>query len=377
MKRVGIITMHRVLNYGSVLQAFATQQIVRGLGFDAMLIDYKFPNQYHYDRETDERRKIKPWYKKTAKQNLINLVIKTKRLLGIGNQSIKIKRFKNFINDNYKLTEPYDTFERLNTMPPDFDIYMTGSDQVWNHKTSKGDPNFFLDFVRNGAPRIAFSASFTMIPDEASARYLKEYTHISMRENNGREICSRLTDRDIPLTLDPTLMLSADEWKRIAQAKQEDNGCIVLYMLDYAYGTNPYMYDIAKFWQKKIGTKIVSIGVCQSGTGLDIEKRDDSGPMEFIQIMYNARLVITNSFHGTAFALNFGKPLIAVAPPNDEDDRIATIITSTRTNNCLVKTGYAIDEIDPHYDVEAEQTTLDGLRRTSFDYLRNALNATK
>lgn len=366
--------MHKVLNYGSALQAFATQHVVESMGYDTTIIDYKFPNEYHTSRETDEKRKRKPWYRKSVKQNLIDCIVRAKRVLHIGPYSTKAERFEKFYKEHYRLTKHYPTHESLMNKAPEFDIYMTGSDQVWNAKTAKGDPNFFLAFVRNGARRVAFSASFTRQPETDIKSYLIGYDHISMREKNGQKICNQLIGGTPALTLDPTLMIEADEWRNMAVKPKIEGGYIVVYMLDYAYGKNPYMTELAEYYQKKMKKTIVSVGVDFEHSGLEVTNRFDCGPLEFLGLMAEAELVITNSFHGTAFALNFGRPLVAIAPLKEEDDRLATITELTHTENCLVKSGTAPETIVETYNVENEQRVLEELRKTSMDYLYKALS---
>lgn len=374
MKRIGIITMHKVLNYGSALQAFATQHVVESMGYDASIIDYRFPNEYHISRETDIRRIPKPWYKKGIKQNIIDIVVAVKRTLNIGAHSTKRNRFERFYREHYKLTELYPSHESLMENAPEFDVYMTGSDQVWNMKTAKGDPNFFLAFVKNGAKRVAFSASFTRKPEMDITSYLKTYDAISMRERNGQTICEELIGRRPSLTLDPTLMLTAKEWKSMAVEQNIGGGYILIYMLDYAYGKSQYMMELAEYYQKRLGKRVVSVGVEFKHKDMEVINRVDCGPLEFLGLMADADMVITNSFHGTAFALNFGRPLIAIAPPVDEDDRIATTISLAHADNCLVKSGTRPEDVVYTYDVEREQEALAEMRNSSMEYLKNALS---
>ena len=118
MKRVGIVTMHKVVNYGSALQAWATQEVIRRLGYDVLIIDYVYPNAFHIkDKKRNIARSVLQWCLHFCQ----GFPWEKKR-----------KHFEKFWNDNFNLTQTYPCVESIYNNPPDFDVYVAGSDQIWN-----------------------------------------------------------------------------------------------------------------------------------------------------------------------------------------------------------------------------------------------------
>ena len=139
MKRVGIVTMHKVVNYGSALQAWATQEVIRRLGYDVLIIDYVYPNAFHIkDKKRNIARSVLQWCLHFCQ----GFPWEKKR-----------NHFEKFWNDNFNLTQTYPCVESIYNNPPDFDVYVAGSDQIWNPTCIKGDGVFLLDFVTNGKRR--------------------------------------------------------------------------------------------------------------------------------------------------------------------------------------------------------------------------------
>ena len=200
MKKVGIITMHKVVNYGSALQAYALQRVIEKLGYDCEIIDYVYPNEYHLSQYP----KLPAW-----KSWVLFLI---QMLYGFP-QKKRIKLFERFYKDYLKLSPVcYKSREQLQGNPPHYDIYVTGSDQVWNPKSIVEDTSFMLSFVRNDVHKISYAASFATdsIPDRFRGlykAYLDMYSAISVREKNGIEIIRNLIEKKSELVLYPTILL--------------------------------------------------------------------------------------------------------------------------------------------------------------------------
>ena len=200
MKTVGIITMHKPVSYGSALQAYALQKKIDDLGYNAQLIDYKYPNKSHV-------AKNKPFVSYLYKMAsfFVNMIF--------GFPDIqKNKKFEFFYNSYYKLSKFYDSEESLIEDPPKYDIYMTGSDQVWNVKFVKNDTSFLLGFVSEENKKCSYAASFAIkdLPSEYQPYYktlLSQYDHITVREQSGVKLVNQITGKDAFCVCDPTLLL--------------------------------------------------------------------------------------------------------------------------------------------------------------------------
>lgn len=140
IKDLGILTMHRVVNYGSALQAYATQRVIENMGYTCEIIDYMYPNAFQYQRGTS--------------YTPITFKSKVSKFFGLNPYWRKVNKFEKFYRDYFHLSPKYNCPEEINTNPPIYRAYITGSDQVWNPVHTKGDLTFLLDFVTNAPSNI-------------------------------------------------------------------------------------------------------------------------------------------------------------------------------------------------------------------------------
>lgn len=377
--KIGIITTFRQANFGSVLQAFSLQYVIEKMGHNAILIDYKYPNDYHY--KNGHPRKsfwIIEKYKLRLFLGKIGLKPKNKMLL-----------MNEFISQNIICTKSYNSKNKLHSNPPKFEVYISGSDQIWNPNTMFGDMSYFLDFAPKTAKKIAYSSSFSCdtIPQKYQyeyRQYLQQYNSIFVREENGRQIAKALTGRtDIDVVLDPTLLLKKDEWEKYADQSSLKNipqNYILFYMLAYTYNPQNKMAEILNKLQNQYNLPILSLSpkpIGFEGRFIQIEHTHTVGIYEFLDLFRNATMVVTSSFHGTAFALNFGKPLLALIDGEKKsDDRISTIMEKMGMNKQLINTNTIIDnQIVPFYDVKREQEILEIERNRCLNLLKKSIES--
>ena len=315
--------MHKVVNFGSALQACALLKKIRDLGYDAELIDYKYPNAIHKEGQSLLREAIKQTI------HFLNSAI-------VGFPTIRQKiRYKKFWKENFVLSsQKYPTPQSIENNPPIYDIYVTGSDQVWNANFTKKDSSFLLSFAPEGAKKIAYSSSFALntIPDEYEclfAKYLPLYKHISVREESGVDLANKYGKTTAEWVCDPTLLLTKQEWANIAKGGKsyKKQPYILVFLLAYSFDPFPDVDFIVNKVQKELGLHVIY---------LDAGKRDyfkpnshvvkDAGPKEFINLFLDAEFIITSSFHGTAFSINFGKPFLSIIELNNPDSRIGSLL---------------------------------------------------
>jgi len=323
-KSVGLITMHRVLNPGSALQAYALQRKVLELGYHCEIIDYVFPNNRHRPKD-----RVKNRLKRNGRAFLSNL------RWGFA-PAIRKKRFQHFYDRCFSLSQQsYRCFEDIHNNPPSYDIYLTGSDQVWNPKHIKDDCTFFLSFCnQTKSPRIAFAASFATnyIPEELRdlyARHLASYNRISVREKSGIKLVSDLTGQKAEVVCDPTLLLDRNEWSRLAELSsiKIKHPYILAYVLNYAFNPHPQVDGMIEQVQARLNMPVVYL----NGRLADIRKKNScvikkAGPCEFLWLFRHADFILTTSLHGTAFALNFSKPFCSVIENAQNDSRILSLL---------------------------------------------------
>ena len=365
-RRIGILTMHRVQNYGSALQAYALQEYINRLGYDAELIDYIFPNGKH-----KQRRPLKQRIKSTLFKWIFCLPIFRKN-----------KRFARFYSAYYKCSEQrFDNPQSLVQYDYPYDILITGSDQVWNPIHILTDTSFFLPFAHSHTPKIAYAPSFSVasLPAgfEAIIRpYVEDYSHISVREKSGIDIMKSLTDKEVSMVCDPTLLLTKADWNVLAaQSKIKiSEPYILVYVLSYAYNPYPAINAIIEKVQQELDMPLILL----DAPVLDMKFKNarfikDAGPAEFLYLVQHASFVITTSFHGTAFALNFGIPFYSVIRDHSGfDTRMIDLIESVEADRAIVYDQPIDKPIAMNF--ENVEKRLEVIRQHSQAYIRNSLS---
>lgn len=166
---------------------------------------------------------------------------------------------------------------------------------------------------------------------------------------------------------DPTLMLNASQWLELAQPYMgviPSEPYIVLYPLNYAFEPRPYIYDVAREIQRRTNALIIALGSDPDWpSDLRVENRRNVSAEEFVALMSGAECVVTSSFHGTAFAVNFGRPLVSVVPAGASgDDRQRSLLSSLGISDKAVEIGTPVGSLNPCYDSVIVRATLDSIR---------------
>ena len=311
--------MHRPISYGSALQAYATLRTIEKMGYDAEIIDYQYPNDIHFKKSKNAFGTIKSFL-----ENMF---------FGFPNVE-KERKFKDFYNVFYKMSNYYPTRKSLEENPPEYDIYVTGSDQVWNTKFIKDDTTFLLSFVPEGKKRVAFSSSFAHSQfDENYAelfrKYLTKYEKISVRELSGVEIVKNLTGQNADHVCDPTLLLDKEEWN-VVEEKSDlkiKEPYILIFMLCYSFNPYPQAKHIIKEIQKQLKLKVIYLdGVKENYLEPNSKVIKNAGPSDFLHLIRNASYVITDSFHGTLFSILFNIPFTSIVNPQNTDSRVTNFL---------------------------------------------------
>ena len=359
--KIGILTMHRVLNYGSALQAFSLQHYLESLGHSVELIDYIFPNKGTVS-----------FYQRCVQGAKDLLTQRYKKKL----------RFQKFYSDYYRCTEKqYMAPSSLEDADFDYDIIFTGSDQVWNPIHIKEDYSFFLPFVKKGIRKCSYSSSFSVdrlpVDIQPTVRsFLQTYDCISVREKSGQKIVRDLIGKDVSVTCDPTMLLDKEEWMNIASSVRPKikSPYILLYVLSYAYNPYPEIDRIISRVQSELKLPLVSL----DGVNDDYIKKNaliirDAGPLEFLHLINNAAFVITTSFHGTAFSLNFGKPFFSVVRDRTGfDTRMVDLLERVNVDRAIPFTMNP-DAVQVSME-DGFVCDIEGFRKESFSYLRQCLS---
>lgn len=380
-KRIGIVTIVKVNNYGAELQAYATQRKLNLMGYDAELIDYLYYRNPGHIAEAESR----PFYPYPLKNRVKELGLKLIDAIGRIRKTDAQKRregnFDKFHSQHNRFSATrYRRHSELFGNPPDYDAYCVGSDQVWNPRCYTNLDAYFLNFAPAGKLRFSYASSFGVknVPDSARetyARLLTQMDHISVRESSGVDLVRRLTGKEAELVADPTLLLNRDEWMEVAEPVE---GLPERYVLVYELRALPYLMEVARQIAGHRGIKIVRICKdARSAVGGDdnVINITEAGPSHFVYLFDRAECVVTNSFHGTAFSVNFHRELFCVLS--------ATATNNGRQESLLARVGltdriiYDEQPRDPNQmpttDYAAAEQKLSDLREESVRYIKRAL----
>lgn len=382
MKKIGIITMYNNNNYGSALQCFATIKLLRKLKYDPIVIER---NDSNVKRELIRLlRKIQFLYRimlYPEKWKKFKLSFSESKR-GYNEISIESKRLINkFINENIPICNlSYRKLKKL-ARSDEFYAFISGSDQIWNVSSPYLDPMLYLEFSPKNK-RIALAPSFGIdeIPyyeKKILAKKLKKYAYLSIRENSGVQIIKELTGRNANLILDPTLLVSKEEWISLSEkGKRLNDG--KKYVLAY-FLNEPSQIAI------EIIRKLISDLKCELIVlPYDFKKYKQigeykfysAGPKEFINLINQSEFIVTDSFHGVAFSINLNKDFIAVerdyAGSIKQNERIITLLEKCGLKNRFFTTYKKIMNLNPICYLEINNI-LKKERLNAENYILNSL----
>ena len=372
--RVSVITLHTVDNYGSAMQTYATQEVLKKLGCEVEIIDYWRENNLPEHRaqqmlDTSLMQKLKPIWGRNHKTETTAIKCMQWYL------EHHVSPMWKFLEDNVNLSKKrYTLFDELKADPPKADVYITGSDQVWNSIWNDGiDRSYFLDFAPQDKPRIAFSASIgrtEFSEDEISETkaLLQKYTAISVREESAVELLKSI-GIESQLILDPTLMLNCNEWRKVAKGRE-----IKPFLLIYQLNPNPEMDQFAIKLAEKKDWEVKRVGFGRSDRQKPGKCIMSPSVEEFVGLLFQAKCVLTDSFHATAFSLNLGTDFISVRPPKFST-RIESILQLTGQEQRLLDDYKDLNIVDRAIDKKHVKKILDHKRKAGMEWLAHVLKA--
>lgn len=360
--RVLIITLHNILNnYGSVLQGFALCKFLNDKGYDAQVIDYC------------------PKYKTNKLSVARNLLVK---FIFLPYYIKRTRKFQNFIVNNNTLTQKqYKSYNQLQKAPPKADIYIAGSDQIWNSIFPCGkDPAYFLEFVKSGY-KISYAASFgrdnipvkelLMIKEK-----IKDFKRVSVREESGKNQLKKVGVKNVQHVADPVFLLSKKDYLKLINTKKgKISTKYQKYVLVYAVERNDLLSSVVSGIATNLRLKIISIGGFSKKCNSDKFDRT-AGPEDFINLINNASFVVTSSFHCVAFSLIFKKNF-AVVLPSKNPARLENIIATVGLEDRVIKRSSLINNILAPIDYSEPSKKLETYIQQSKSYLIDTLENIK
>lgn len=323
--KIKTITCHNVYNFGASLQAYALMTYLQNEGYDAEIIDYKpdyLSKHYKFDVIGN------PVYEK-------NILLKYAYLFAKfpgrykAYKGLRKKRFDEFTKNHLKTTDiRYTSNEMLKDNLPNADIFIAGSDQIWNTNFNNGkDPSFYLDFVPNDKIKASYAASFSIdsLPEEYKEnikRMISNLDYVSVREKKGLNILKDLGIENAVQVMDPVFLLSKKEWNLLEEKSQIKN-FNEKYLICYDFDGNELVKEICLNIAKKNNLKIYSFFKNNYANKCFY----NIGPIEFLSLIKNSEYVVSNSFHGTAFALIYEKEFLVVNRKEKLNSRMLDLLS--------------------------------------------------
>lgn len=371
--KVILTTVFSAFNYGSSLQALAGKRIIEKTGYECELVKLK---SLIKGRDVRIGKLMTILFRSIFlnKNNSLKTYNNSyNKTLAEGTEC----KFFNFTDTYLKPQEV--TYGDLKRMAEESIACFSGSDQIWNSSTLYVDPLYYLRFAPQ-YKRVAFSPSFgrDFIADynkEKMRKWIIDYPYLSVREDSGVKLIKELTGRDATHLLDPTLIINSEEWKSILCIEDKPNDYILAYFLDEP---SDYAKKCLKKLKEKLDCKILAIPY-----KFEYMDYSDSivaaGPKEFVELVANAKVVCTDSFHGTVFALNMHTPFFAFerkyGSANKQSERVLSIL---RKVNMLdrYQPKNVVEELN-NLDFEHSEEILNVERKKAYDYVNNAINSIK
>lgn len=351
--KIGVLTFHRAINYGAVLQAYALQEVLHKLGHEVTIIDYRQPRVERTDRKpfgkNDKIDLLKGFHLRSWWQYDEN----KERTIA------RRQRFDDFLKKYFVLSEPC-TKDNI----PALDAYIVGSDQVWNSVICDGlDPVYWGDFSRPVNSNLISYAASTSVKDlekqepKQIQRLLQNFDHISVREdatgiyiNNSFNIPSKAFT-----VLDPTLLADESIWSQFDNSKYKDQKYVLFFGARACSEYPTVLLDKAKSLAAQLDCDVMNINF------------NSDTPVDFVNKFRYASAVVTSSFHGVAFSLIFNRPLYAVQYGDEQDARYVNVLKSVEADSMLV--GLQQDVNPQYFDYTAINAKLKEIRKNSLDYL--------
>lgn len=368
---VKVITRHSPSNYGSLLQSIATVKTIEGLGHDCSIIDYQRP---------DERGLKGVLTQVNCKAGFGNPLKKLAYIaIRYPIEKFALVRFDRMRKKYLKMTSRCSSHVDLKKISAD--AFITGSDQVWGPMMNGVyDSAYFLQFVGKDSRKLAYAASFgkTKFDESTVVAYkkmLSEYDKIAVREKSAVSLLEEWgLNNCLGQVLDPTLLLDMSQWTNLLIKKNDfDKYKDLKYILVYQIHNDPKLSGYAKRLAKHTGMELLRVNpmLHQALRGGKFICSPDLS--EFLSLVANASCIVTDSFHGTCFSINFGKQFIEILPNNAIGTRNQSILELTGLSDRILCDFNDYSLVDKVIDYSKVNELLEVERRKSLEVIRSMI----
>ena len=347
--KIALLTIWREKNYGAELQAYATIKTLQHMGHDVKMIDIRLSDISHPN-----------WKGRIG------------RFISYFGPSHK--KFSNFWKKHIPTTKRYKSIKEIQTNPPQADIYIVGSDQVWNPQLTKDFAKlYFLDFGDDKTKRISYASSFGTakwnfpnLKDDVR-RLLKRFNFVTCREDSGVQILKHEFGIDSKQVVDPTLLL--ESYNDLTEETEEKETLVY-----YPLSNDPELNKYSKSLAKRLG--LTAINNKQSSTILKIAEWDRVCIAEWVKNIAEAKFVITRSFHGMVFSIIYKRQFAVVAGSNGRSTRLTSLLKLLGLEDRFFESIESLDKAEPwkkRIDYSIITPKLEEIRQKSIEILKNSI----
>ena len=363
--KIGILTQALHSNYGGLLQNYALQEVLREMGHDPITIYRHIPRSVCFMKEVAKR--IFQMVKSSYDASLLT-----------SKQKADLSRLQQpFVQQNIKHTDRlftqavFDAYVESHPM----DAYIVGSDQCWRPCYSANIKNYYLDFVKSNAKKIAYAASFGVEKWEYSedmtpvvSEYAKRFDAISVRENTGVTLCKEKLGVDAAWVLDPTMLLGKNGFMKFVTS-ENSNGYVLNYLLEESESARTLVKHIA--YAIKIPEIRSNIASPIFYRGESLQSHLNISVEQWLSNIYNASFVITDSFHGAVFSILFNVPFVVKLNAVRGNTRLESLLTNFGLMDCICNDINSVKI--PTFDWQEINILLSKRQIESMKFLTNAL----
>ena len=373
--KIGLITFHASYNFGSVWQAFALQQLIQQRFCNCEIINYRMLSQ-------KDKYSLFPLH-----YGLKSLLRSAVQLPYIFDKRKSYRKYEDFINRKMNLTQEINSVNQLNSYSNKYDLYIAGSDQIWGYgipeyimSNEDSRQPYFMNFTDK--PKISYASSTGTATEEQLSdkkELLGKFSALAVRESRGKEIIERLTGRKVEVVLDPTYLVSHDEWRKIAEDVNLD--CPKKYILIYSLQG----MKKSKSWKRLID-EIVRISDCEFVAispfapirGKRVKNMSKAGPEEILKLFSLADYIYTDTFHGMSFSIHL-RQSFTLFEDKPADFRKRNILERFNlTNRETTSLSESVEMLNTRIDYSELEPLIEAEISHSLNYLNLAIeNATR
>lgn len=370
--KLGLLTFHDAANYGATLQAYALQAFLEGEGFDCEYLDY---------RNERRRQMYDMGWQVADSLRRGEVAAAAKYFLGTPFMQLRKQRFAAFRQTHLKVSSrEYRTSEELKAAAGEYDKFIVGSDQVWNPDNNGADTAFLLGFLDDSNRKIAYSSSFGVsdLPaglKDAYARCLNGIGRIAVRERAGSRLVKALTGRDVPVVMDPVFLPGREAWERLLPPASPGLRPFVFSYTNRGDQLSAFLESAGNVLKDRDLHKLARQTTLGDFLRRGVQVKYCMSPVEFLENVKNADLVITASFHCLSFSLIFNKPFVCfLTGDSGKDERLAGLLKELGLENRVFRNGMMSEEAMAPIDYDRVNTKLARQIDASKDYLLKSLN---